>query len=110
MPGEGLDRSWILAAGIAVRSITTRPAKSLTCIGQASVDGRLPRQGLTLRPYRRDDPNPADVPAPMRTRGEDEFAHPLPVFINEEDPGTPSRCCLREAAVGEAGALIVWRV
>ena len=34
----------------------------------------------------------------------------LPVFINEEDPGTPSRCCLREAAVGEARALILWRV
>jgi hypothetical protein len=29
--------------------------------------------------------------------------------VNQDDGGTPLRCCLREAAVGERVALLAWR-
>ena len=53
------------------------------------------------------------LPAPalnrIRTSGIDDFGHPLRVFVNAGDAGTPLRCCLREARVGERVALISWQ-
>lgn len=45
----------------------------------------------------------------VRTTGLDDFGHPLRIFTNESEGGTPLRCCLRDALVGECVALIAWR-
>lgn len=45
----------------------------------------------------------------IRDAGVDDFGHGLRVFVNEQESGTPLRCCLREAQVGERVALIAWR-
>ena len=47
--------------------------------------------------------------ARIRATGCDDFDHPLRVSVADEEPGTPLRCCLREAHVGERVALISWR-
>lgn len=52
---------------------------------------------------------PAHDLARIRATGFDDFGHPLRVSVAEEEPGTPLRCCLREAHVGERVALISWR-
>ena len=45
----------------------------------------------------------------IREAGIDDFGHHLRVLVNDHEPGTPLRCCLREAHVGERVALIAWR-
>ncbi len=45
----------------------------------------------------------------IRATGLDDFGHPLRVSVADEEPGTPLRCCLREAHAGERVALISWR-
>jgi Protein of unknown function (DUF1203) len=45
----------------------------------------------------------------IRSRGADDFGNPLEVTINQEDGGTPLRCCLREAKAGEPVTLIAYR-
>ncbi len=45
----------------------------------------------------------------VRRVGIDDFGHRLRIFINVSPDGTPLRCCLREAAVGESVALLSWR-
>ena len=45
----------------------------------------------------------------IRDLGFDDFGNPVEVTINQDAEGTPLRCCLREAAVGELVALIAWR-
>jgi hypothetical protein len=52
---------------------------------------------------------PAHDLARIRAAGVDDFGHPLRVSVTDEEPGTPLRCCLREAHVGERVALISWR-
>ena len=42
----------------------------------------------------------------IRARGRDDFNNAVMVSVNEDEGGTPLRCCLREAAVGERVALI----
>lgn len=51
---------------------------------------------------------PADL-ARIRSAGVDDFGHPLREFVNDVEPGTPLRCCLREAQVGDRVALLAWR-
>jgi hypothetical protein len=52
------------------------------------------------------------LPAPtldrIRDRGIDDFGNPLVTSINQEAGGTPLRCCLQEAAVGEEVSLLAW--
>ena len=45
----------------------------------------------------------------IREAGIDDFGHHLRVLVNDQEPGTPLRCCLREAHVGERVTLIAWR-
>lgn len=46
----------------------------------------------------------------VRARGRDDFGNPVEVFVNQDDDGgTPLRCCLREAVPGEAVALIAYQ-
>lgn len=45
----------------------------------------------------------------VRAAGVDDFGHPLRPVVVDEEPGTPLRCCLREAHVGEEVALLAWR-
>jgi len=45
----------------------------------------------------------------IRERGVDDFGNPLVVTVNSDPGGTPLRCCLREAAVGERVALLAWQ-
>ncbi len=52
---------------------------------------------------------PADHLDRIRDRGVDDFANPLVVTVNQDPGGTPLRCCLTEAAVGEEVALLAWR-
>jgi len=52
---------------------------------------------------------PAADLARIRNAGHDDFGHPLRVRVNDEAPGAPLRCCLRDAEVGERIALIAWR-
>jgi hypothetical protein len=52
---------------------------------------------------------PAHDLARIRATGFDDFGHPLRMSVADEEPGTPLRCCLREAHVGERVALISWR-
>ena len=52
---------------------------------------------------------PADHLDRVRDRGVDDFANPLVVTVNDDAGGTPLRCCLTEAAVGEEVALLAWR-
>jgi hypothetical protein len=52
---------------------------------------------------------PADDLARIRATGIDDFGHALRVSAVDEEHGTPLRCCLREAHVGERVALISWR-
>jgi hypothetical protein len=52
---------------------------------------------------------PAEELTPIRQRGVDDFGHPLRVSTNDSEHGTPLRCCLRDARVGESVALISWR-
>lgn len=47
--------------------------------------------------------------ARIRATGIDDFGHTLRVSVVDEEHGTPLRCCLREARVGERVALISWR-
>ena len=44
----------------------------------------------------------------IRARGIDDVGNPLVISVNQEEGGTPLRCCLREAAVGEEVALLAW--
>ena len=52
---------------------------------------------------------PAHDLARIRATGIDDFGHSLRVSVVDEEPGTPLRCCLREARAGERVALISWR-
>lgn len=52
---------------------------------------------------------PADQLDRIRAAGIDDFGNPLAISTNEDDGGTPLRCCLREAAVGERVALLAWQ-
>jgi hypothetical protein len=52
---------------------------------------------------------PAHDLARMRAAGSDDFGHALRESVVDEEPGTPVRCCLREAHAGERVALISWR-
>lgn len=52
---------------------------------------------------------PAQDLARVRRAGVDDFGHPVRQFVNSAEPGTPLRCCLREARVGERVALLAWR-
>ena len=47
----------------------------------------------------------------IRGQGVDDFGNPLATTVVDEDgaDGTPLRCCLREARVGERVALIAYR-
>jgi hypothetical protein len=45
----------------------------------------------------------------IRARGVDDFGNDLVVTENQDAGGTPLRCCLREAAVGERVALLAWQ-
>jgi hypothetical protein len=45
----------------------------------------------------------------IRGAGIDDFGHHVRVFVNDKEPGTPLRCCLREAREGDRVALIAWR-
>ncbi len=45
----------------------------------------------------------------VRARGEDDFGNDVVATTNDDAGGTPLRCCLREAAVGERVALIAHR-
>jgi len=45
----------------------------------------------------------------IRAAGVDDFGNPLVISVNQEEGGTPLRCCLREAAVGERVALLAWQ-
>jgi hypothetical protein len=45
----------------------------------------------------------------IRHLGVDDFGHPMRVLTNDSPNGTPLRCCLREARIGESVALISWR-
>jgi hypothetical protein len=45
----------------------------------------------------------------IRTRGIDDFGNELVITVNRDAGGTPLRCCLREAAVGERVALLAWQ-
>lgn len=45
----------------------------------------------------------------IRARGLDDFNNAVTVKINQEEGGTPLRCCLQEAAVGERVALIAYQ-
>jgi hypothetical protein len=52
--------------------------------------------------------SPADLDR-IRTQGHDDFGNPLDVIVNQHDGGTPLRCCLRDATVGERVLLIGYR-
>jgi len=52
---------------------------------------------------------PADDLRRVRAAAIDDFSHAVQVRINDTETGTPLRCCLREARVGERVALISWR-
>jgi hypothetical protein len=52
---------------------------------------------------------PAHDLARIRATGIDDFGHALRLSVVDEEAGTPVRCCLREAHVGERVALISWR-
>jgi hypothetical protein len=45
----------------------------------------------------------------IRSHGWDDFGNPVEVTINQDDDGSPLRCCLRDARAGEAVALIAYR-
>ena len=45
----------------------------------------------------------------IRGRGTDDFGNPLVVSVVDEAGGTPLRCCLREAVLGERVALIAYQ-
>ncbi len=45
----------------------------------------------------------------IRQSGVDDFSHPIRLSVNDSQNGTPLRCCLREARIGESVALISWR-
>jgi hypothetical protein len=45
----------------------------------------------------------------IRAVGIDDFGNDLVVSVNQDAGGTPLRCCLREAGVGEQVALLAWR-
>ncbi len=45
----------------------------------------------------------------IRSRGVDDFGNPVIVNVKEKEGGTPLRCCLRDATVGERFALIAYR-
>lgn len=51
---------------------------------------------------------PADLDR-IRSAGSDDFGNPLVVRIADSDSGTPLRCCLRNAAAGEAYVLIAYQ-
>ena len=42
----------------------------------------------------------------IRTKGSDDFGNAVTTVANEDAGGTPLRCCLREAGLGEKVALI----
>jgi hypothetical protein len=44
----------------------------------------------------------------IRARGIDDFGNQLVWSVNQDEDGTPLRCCLREAAIGEPVALLAW--
>ena len=45
----------------------------------------------------------------IRARRVDDFGNAFVATVNTDEGGTPLRCCLREAAVGEQVALIAYR-
>ena len=45
----------------------------------------------------------------IRAAGMDDFGNPVRTFVNADEGGTPLRCCLSEAAVGEKMALLAWQ-
>ncbi len=57
------------------------------------------------------DALPRENLARIRARGADDFGNPLVATVVGEDGagGTPLRCCLREARVGERVALIAYQ-
>jgi len=51
---------------------------------------------------------PADLDR-IRARGRDDFDNPVEAIINQDDSGSPLRCCLRDATSGERITLIAYR-
>ena len=51
---------------------------------------------------------PADLDR-IRARGYDDFDNPVEAIINQDDGGSPLRCCLRDATPGERITLIAYR-
>jgi hypothetical protein len=47
--------------------------------------------------------------ADIRARGRDQFGHPWRTFTADGSPGTPLRCCLRDAEESEEVALLSWQ-
>jgi hypothetical protein len=45
----------------------------------------------------------------IRAAGRDDFGHPLRISADDDVAGTPLRCCLRDAEVGERVALLSWQ-
>lgn len=45
----------------------------------------------------------------IRATGVDDFGNPVVTLVNESANGTPLRCCLREAEVGEEVVLIAYQ-
>jgi hypothetical protein len=52
---------------------------------------------------------PAETLASIRDRGTDDFGNLLIVTVVNDEGGTPLRCCLREARVGERVTLIAYQ-
>ncbi len=52
---------------------------------------------------------PAEDLDRIRSRGVDDFGNELVVQIEQDETGTPLRCCLREAHRGERFILIAWQ-
>lgn len=52
---------------------------------------------------------PSAALARIRRAGHDDFGNPLAVIVVRESHGTPLRCCLRDATVGERVALIAYQ-
>jgi hypothetical protein len=52
---------------------------------------------------------PAEELRRIRAAGADDFGHPFRITLTDTAGGTPLRCCLREAEIGERVALIAWR-
>ena len=62
-----------------------------------------------MNPHFRIIPLDKDFLNRIRERGHADFGNPLVPTANADEGGTPLRCCLREAGVGERVALIAYQ-